>query len=197
MKETDWDAPDDGVVDFEDISFDKEPEEVVVVKKTTLPPSPPKKEYSPPPPPKKEEAGMSEKQEKSINNAAKAAQKLSKELETLDFQIEKFIKFEQKVSSFKIKNTIAIAIVAMFLGGYVGSFAQKELNDYYINQELINKIGEAKSNNDFIKKGKAQGLIFAIDNERLVIYTSAQNKSALIWQDKQHQGLQLTLKNQK
>lgn len=191
-EETDWDAPDEeGVIDFEDMAPEKEP------------PKPKPQREEPPkatqkihvePPPKKEEAGMSEKQEKSINNAAKAAQKLSKELETLDFQVEKFTKFEKTVSSFKIKNTIAVAIVAMIVGGYVGSFAQKELNDYYINQELINKIGEAKSNNDFIKKGEAQGLIFAMDNERLVVYSSSTNKAVSTFQYDKHQGLQLTLK---
>jgi len=127
MKETDWDAVDydsDGVIDFDQIEEPPTPskKEVNEVKPKPAtvrdePPKPAQKYIEPPP------AAVTPKQEKIIENVAKQAQKLSKELETLDFQLEKFLKFEQKVSNFKIKNGIAIASVALLLGGYIGSRA--------------------------------------------------------------------------
>ncbi|MCK9455206.1 MAG: hypothetical protein WCY51_07360 [Sulfurimonas sp.] len=191
MKEIDWDSPDpdneEGVIDFEDMSPEKEPQrEVVSVKKPTPPPSPPKKE-----------AGMSEKQEKIITNATKSAQKLSKELETLDYQIEKFSKFEQKVSSFKIKNTIAIGAVALFLGGYIGSLAQSELNNYYINQELKGRQSTAAAELELIQKAKKRGVIFAIDEDRIVVWTTTQNKAVSVAQNDQHKIFEIDLKKVK
>lgn len=213
MKETDWDMPDeDAIIDFEDmtdlglIASEKKPEEPKHKPQRDEPPKTtqkihveplPKKEYSPPPPPpRKEEPVMSEKQEKIITNATKQAQKLSKELETLDFQVEKFTKFENRVSSFKIKNTIAIGAVSLFLGGYIGSLAQGELNNYFINQELKHRLSGAVGDLELLKKARAAGVTFAIDDNRIVIYTTFQNKSALVWQDKQYQGLQLKLTKQ-
>lgn len=176
MKETDWDDMDDGVIDFEG-------------------PPTSKKEVKPkvePPP-----VAVTPKQEKIIENATKQAQKLSKELETLDFQLEKFIKFEQRFSSFKVKNTIAIGSIALLLGGYIGSSAQSELYTYYVNQEVKHKLSLAATDIELLKKVREQGVNFVQEDGRIVIYTTAQNKQAAVWKDSNHQGLQLTLKNQK
>lgn len=187
MKEADWDAPDEGVIDFEDMIPEKElQKKVVSVKKPTLPP---KKEES--------EPGMTPKQEKMISDAAKAAKQLSQALQALDFQLEKFNKFEQKVSSFKIKNTIAIGSVALLLGGYIGSSVQSELYTYYVQQEVKHKLSLAVADLELIKKAREQGVEFATEDGRIVIYTAAQNKAAAVWKDTNHQGLQLTLQNTK
>lgn len=191
MSEIDWDAPDpdEGVINFEDL------EEGAAG-------TPLKKEFKPTPkpsavreePPKAAQRYIepplvmtTAKQEKMIESAAKSAQKLSKELESLDYNLDKFIKFEKKISSFKIKNTIAIGVTALLLGGYIGSFAQSELNNYYINQELKHKLGEAKADLELLKKARDLGVNFAIDDNRIVIYSSSQNKSVTVSKDSNHQ----------
>ena len=177
--ETDWDDGDDGVIDF-----DQQPKPATV---RDEPPKPAQKYIEPPP------AAAAPKQEKMISDAAKAAKQLSQELETLDFQLEKFNKFEQKVSSFKIKNTIAIGSIALLLGGYIGSSAQSELYTYYVQQEVKHKLSEAAAELELIKIAKDNGVIFAQDGNRIVVYTTAQNRQAAVWEDKNHKGLQLTL----
>lgn len=193
----DWDAPDDeGVIDFEGIEEMAHPPAFKPKLPQVEPPKTTQKVHVEPPP-KKVEVGMSEKQEKIITNAAKQAQKLSKELETLDFQIEKFTKFEKKVSSFKIKNTIAVGAVALFLGGYIGSLAQSELNNYYVNQEVGAKLGAAGAELELIQKAKKRGVIFAIDEDRIVVWTTAQNKVVSVAQNDQHKIFEIDLKKVK
>lgn len=194
MKEVDWDNLDDGgIVDFDQIDEPPTPKKELNKKPASTPKpreEPPKsaqKVHVEPPP------GVTPKQEKIISNATKQAQKLSKELETLDYQLDKFIKFENKISSFKIKNTIAIGSVALILGGYIGSLSQSELNTYYVNQEVKHKLNLAAADVEMLKKARAAGVVFAIDNERIVMYTTAQNRAAAAWEDKNHKGLQIAL----
>ena len=89
---------------------------------------------------------------KTIEASTKAAQKMLKHLEAVDYHMASFLKFEQKVSSFKIKSTIFLGIAALLVGGYIGSFAQNELNQYYVQNELKNKVGEALATQELIKK---------------------------------------------
>lgn len=89
---------------------------------------------------------------KTIEASTKAAQKMLKHLEAVDYHMASFLKFEQKVSSFKIKNSIFLGIAALLVGGYIGSFAQSELNQYYVNSELKNKAGEALATQELLKK---------------------------------------------
>lgn len=63
---------------------------------------------------------MSEQDIKILNRAIKSAYKLHRNLEILDFQLEKFNKFEQKISSFKLKNMIAMASTGLILGALIG-----------------------------------------------------------------------------
>ncbi|AFL69605.1 hypothetical protein [Sulfurospirillum barnesii] len=93
---------------------------------------------------------------KTIEASNKAAQKMLKHLELVDYHMASFLKFEQKVSSFKIKNTIFLGIAALLVGGYIGSFAQSELNQYYLNSELKNKAGEALELQGLLKKYNIQ-----------------------------------------
>jgi hypothetical protein len=164
-KETDWDAPDDdGVIDFdeiEDLSIIKPKKEVKAVVQT-----PPRRAEPPP-------VSTTPKQEKVIENAAKAAQKLSQELETLDYHLDKFIKFEKKVSSFKIKNTLAIGATALFLGGYIGSIAQSELNSYYVKQEVLHKLKGSAEKLTTIKKFEDAGFNFVENDDVLQVYSKA------------------------
>ncbi|MDY0122845.1 hypothetical protein [Sulfurimonas sp.] len=191
MKEVDWDAPDD-VIDFEDLEeVATLPDDQNFVKSAA------KKVHTEPPPPKKTVELMNEKQEKIIMSAAKQAQKLSKELETLDFQIEKFNKFERKVSSFKVKNTIAIGAVALFLGGYIGSLAQSELNNYYINQELKGRVGAAAAELELLQKAKNRGVVFAIDADRVVVWSPSKNDAVTVSQNDQYKIFEISLKNTK
>lgn len=176
MKETDWDDMDDHgeVIDFDQL---EEGAAGTPLKKEF---KPAQKHIEPPP-------AVTPKQEKIIENATKQAQKLSKELETLDFNLEKFIKFEQRFSTFKVKNTIAIGSIALLLGGYIGSFAQSELNNYYVNQEVEHKLSGALADLELLKKARDLGVNFAIDDNRIVIYSSSQNKSVTISKDSNHQ----------
>lgn len=193
--DTDWDAVDydgdDGVIDFEELEEPPTPKKEVKPKVEPKPTQTQKVHIEPPP------VAVTPKQEKMISDAAKAAKKLSKELETLDFQVEKFVKFEQRFSSFKIKNTIAIGSIALLLGGYIGSSAQSELNTYYVNQEVKHKLSEAAADIELLKKVREQGVNFVQEDGRIVIYTTAQNKAAAVWKDSNHQGLQLTLDTKK
>ncbi|MDX9744896.1 MAG: hypothetical protein RBT59_13840 [Arcobacteraceae bacterium] len=88
---------------------------------------------------------LSKEDTKSIEKAAAAAAKLSKNLEAIDFNLEKFLKFEKKVSSFKLKNTLITTVVSLLIGGYIGSFAQSSLNDYYIKNEVKKLGGELQT----------------------------------------------------
>lgn len=189
--DTDWDDMDDGVIDFEELVEPPTPKKEVKPKVEPKPTQTQKVHIEPPP------AAVTPKQEKMISDAAKAAQKLSKELETLDFNLEKFIKFEQRFSSFKIKNTIAIGSIALLLGGYIGSLSQSELNTYYVNQEVKHKLSLAGADIELLKKVRQQGVNFVQEDGRIVIYTTAQNKQAAVWKDSNHQGLQLTLDTKK
>lgn len=152
MKENDW----DDIADFdeiEDLPTPTKPE----AKVTHTPRPAPATPRPPEPPPTAAKSALGDKDTKTLENVVKAAQKLSKELETLDFQLEKFTKFEQKVSSFKVKNTIAVGAVALLIGGYIGSLAQSELNNYYVNQELKN----GKSKIELVERFEAAGFGFA------------------------------------
>ena len=63
---------------------------------------------------------MSEQDIKILNRAIKSAYKLHRNLEILDFQLEKFNKFEQKIASFKLKNMIAMASTGLITGALIG-----------------------------------------------------------------------------
>ena len=63
---------------------------------------------------------MSEKDIKILERAIRSTHKLYKNLESLDFQLEKFNKFEQRVSSFKVKSMIAMASTGLVIGALIG-----------------------------------------------------------------------------
>lgn len=63
---------------------------------------------------------MTEKDIKILNRAIKSAYNLHKNIEALDFELAKFNKFEQKISSFKLKNMIAMASTGLILGALIG-----------------------------------------------------------------------------
>lgn len=69
---------------------------------------------------------MSEKEIKILEKAIRSAHQLHRTLEILDFQLEKFNKFEQKISSFKHKSMIVMASTGLITGALIGFiFAQK------------------------------------------------------------------------
>lgn len=172
MTEHDWDAPDDDVVDFEEM--DEESKKIPQTPASKPKPTPkyeptPRVVTTPEPPPQR--TADTDKQEKVINAAIKSAQKLSKELETLDYQIEKFNKFEQKVSSFKIKNGVAMAAVGLILGAFIGSFAQSELNSHYIKTELSHKLKSAQAKLNVMQELENAGFGFATTDDVLQVYS--------------------------
>ncbi len=63
---------------------------------------------------------MSEKDIRILEKAVKSAYKLHKNIETLDFQLEKFNKFEQKISSFKLKSMITMGVTGLAVGAIIG-----------------------------------------------------------------------------
>jgi len=63
---------------------------------------------------------MTEKDIKILERAIKSAHKLHKDIEILDFELAKFNKFEQQVSSFKLKNMLAMAITGFLVGAILG-----------------------------------------------------------------------------
>ena len=63
---------------------------------------------------------MSEKDIKILERTIRSTHKLYKNLESLDFQLEKFNKFEQRVSSFKVKSMIAMASTGLVIGALIG-----------------------------------------------------------------------------
>ncbi len=63
---------------------------------------------------------MSEKDIKILERAIRSAHQLHKTLEILDFQLEKFNKFEQRVSSFKLKSMLAMASTGLVIGAVIG-----------------------------------------------------------------------------
>ena len=63
---------------------------------------------------------MSERDIKILNRAIKSAHNLHKNIEALDFELAKFNKFEQKISSFKLKSMLAMAITGFILGAILG-----------------------------------------------------------------------------
>jgi hypothetical protein len=64
---------------------------------------------------------------KILKRAIKSAHELHKNIETLDFQLEKFNKFEQKVSSFKIKSMLVMTIAGLIAGATLGFIAAQKL----------------------------------------------------------------------
>jgi len=63
---------------------------------------------------------MTEQDIKILNRAIKSAYKLHKNLEILDFQLEKFNKFEQKISSFKITSMLVMGVTGLIIGALIG-----------------------------------------------------------------------------
>ena len=63
---------------------------------------------------------MDEKDIKILNRAIKSAHNLHKNIEALDFELAKFNKFEQRVSSFKVKSMIAMASTGLVIGAVIG-----------------------------------------------------------------------------
>jgi len=59
---------------------------------------------------------MSEKDIKILERAIRSAHQLHKTLEILDFQLEKFNKFVQKIESFKTHIILLVAVLSFFLG---------------------------------------------------------------------------------
>lgn len=69
---------------------------------------------------------MDEKNIKILERAIRSARMLHKNIETLDFQLEKFNKFEQKISSFKLTSMITMAATGLVIGAIIGFFTQKQ-----------------------------------------------------------------------
>ena len=63
---------------------------------------------------------MTEQDIKILNRAIKSAYKLHRNLEILDFQLEKFNKFEQKISSFKITSMLVMGVTGLIIGALIG-----------------------------------------------------------------------------
>jgi len=63
---------------------------------------------------------MTEQDIKILNRAIKSAYKLHRNLEILDFQLERFNKFEQKISSFKITSMIVMGATGLIIGAVIG-----------------------------------------------------------------------------
>ena len=59
---------------------------------------------------------MNEQDVKILNRAIKSAYKLHKNLEILDFELQKFNKFVQKIESFKTHIILLVAVLSFFLG---------------------------------------------------------------------------------
>lgn len=59
---------------------------------------------------------MNEQDIKILNRAIKSAYKLHKNLEALDFELNKFNKFVQKIESFKTHIILLVAVLSFFLG---------------------------------------------------------------------------------
>ena len=69
---------------------------------------------------------MSAQDIKILERAIKSSLELHRNLEALDFQLEKFNKFEQKISSFKFKSLIVMASTGLIIGAFIGfMFSQK------------------------------------------------------------------------
>lgn len=70
---------------------------------------------------------MTEQDIKILERAVKSAHKLHRNLEALDFELAKFNKFEQKVSSFKIKSILVMTIAGLIVGASLGFIATQQL----------------------------------------------------------------------
>jgi len=69
---------------------------------------------------------MSEKDIKILEKAARSAHILYNNIEILDFQLEKFNKFEQKISSFRLFLPVTMGATGLVLGTIIGFFTQKQ-----------------------------------------------------------------------
>ena len=63
---------------------------------------------------------MSEKDIKILERSIRSSLELHRNLEALDFQLEKFNKFEQKISSFKTKSMLVMATTGLIVGALIG-----------------------------------------------------------------------------
>ncbi len=57
---------------------------------------------------------------KILERAVSSAHKLHQNLEILDFELAKFNKFEQKISSFKITSMLVMGATGLFTGALIG-----------------------------------------------------------------------------
>ncbi|MCF6245072.1 MAG: hypothetical protein L3J43_08540 [Sulfurovum sp.] len=63
---------------------------------------------------------MTEQDIKILERAVRSAHELHINLEALDFELAKFNKFEQKISSFKIKSMLVMATTGLIIGALIG-----------------------------------------------------------------------------
>jgi len=119
MAEHDFDAPENGFDDEEldwsnaqDIGAGEEKNEPPKLKPLHTPVSAVERVKTP---------LVIEKDMQTLERAIASANKLTKNLESLDFEMSKFIKFEQKVSSFSIKNALITGVIAFIIGIFSGN----------------------------------------------------------------------------
>ncbi len=63
---------------------------------------------------------MTEKDIKILERAIRSTHQLHKNIEILDFNLERFNKFEQKVSSFKITSIVVMGATGLTVGAVIG-----------------------------------------------------------------------------
>lgn len=63
---------------------------------------------------------MNEQDIKILKRAIKSAHLLHKNIEAIDFELSKFNKFEQKVSSFRLALPIAMGSTGLIVGAVIG-----------------------------------------------------------------------------
>ena len=69
---------------------------------------------------------MTEQDIKILERAIRSSLKLHRNLEALDFELAKFNKFEQKISSFKIKSMLVMSSTGLIIGALIGFIAAQK-----------------------------------------------------------------------
>jgi hypothetical protein len=94
--------------------------------------------------------------QKTIDSLTQKTKELNNSLETLDFNVEKFNKFQSSLKTFKIWNTIILSIAALATGAILTFAIQNSMMKNQNNEEIIKILDEYQVQLGKDNKGELQ-----------------------------------------
>jgi len=118
---------------------------------------------------KDEKALNSEKSLDVYSQTNKSIGKLSKDLEEIEYSLGNFTRFQERIKTFKVWNTVVYSISGLVAGLLISYLSVDSLYEYRINEKLNEYSAVGKSVTD-------AGFLVSDGNENIQIYTKKSGK---------------------